>query len=83
MFFDGYKNKGRCPLGEGHLADDRHEYLLQHDIPETGKTQKNWGFCNKCHAMFFNGYAKKGHCAAGGEHVAQGYNFVLPYYRKL
>lgn len=77
MFFNGYREKGRCPVGAGHVADHTFRYVLTHDVAGTAKTQTQWRFCNKCHAMFYDGYPNKGHCTAGGGHVAQGYRFVL------
>ncbi len=81
MFFNGYRAKGRCPVGGGHVADSTFRYVLPHDVPGTSKAQTEWRFCNRCYAMFYDGYADKGRCAAGGAHVAQGYRFVLPHSR--
>src|SRR5262245_39859528 len=81
MFFNGYKEKGRCPAGGGHEADNTFRYVLPHDVQGTPTAQTGWRFCNKCHAMFYDGYPAKGRCAAGGGHVAQGYKFVLPHSR--
>jgi len=80
LFYNGYANKGVCPLGGGHHANTAIQlnYFLPYDTPETPKAQANWRFCNKCHGMFWDGYdAIKGSCPAGGGHTAQGYNFVL------
>ena len=41
--------------------------------------QKNWRYCEKCHAMFYDGYPNKGRCPAGGGHSAEGFTFVLSY----
>ena len=79
MFYNGFPNKGRCPAGGAHVADNTFRYALLHDVPETPKAQAAWRFCNKCNAMFYDGFPDKGHCAAGGAHVAQGFNFVLPH----
>jgi len=81
MFFNGYAQKGKCPVGGTHVADQTWRYVIPHSIGETARAQAHWRFCNKCFAMFFNGYSNKGSCAAGGVHVAQGYNFVLPHPR--
>ena len=79
LFYNRFPNKGRCPAGGAHMAEDTFRYSLAHDVPETTKAQSAWRFCNKCDAMFYDGFPDKGHCAAGGAHVAQGFNFVLPH----
>ncbi|MCA1624071.1 MAG: hypothetical protein LC778_09785, partial [Acidobacteria bacterium] len=81
LFYNGYANKGVCPLGGGHHANTAIQlnYFLPYDTPETPKAQANWGFCNKCHGMFWDGYPNKGSCPTGGGHAAQGYNFTLTH----
>ena len=78
LFYDGYRDKGKCAAGGAHVAQG-FEFVLPHDTAETASAQHNWRFCPKCHAMFFDGYPNKGRCPAGGAHVAQGFNFVLPH----
>ena len=82
MFYNGYRQKGRCPGGGAHVAEDYFRYVLPHDVAGTPTAQTEWRYCNKCSAMFYDGYPKKGTCPAGGGHVAAGYNFVLPHPRK-
>jgi hypothetical protein len=80
LFYDGYRNKGRCPIKSAHSAGDvdmSNSYVLTYD--SRGPGQPDWRFCNKCEALFFDGYPQKGVCAAGGGHVAAGYNFTLRY----
>jgi hypothetical protein len=81
LFYNGYPDKGHCPAGGAHVAEDTFRYNLPHDVPGTSTAQTDWRFCNKCHAMFYDGFTDKGVCAAGGGHVAQGFNFVLPHGR--
>jgi hypothetical protein len=78
MFFDGYPNKGACPAGGGHGAAG-FVFVLAHDVPEKGLSQKEWRYCGKCHALFNNGTQNKGRCAAGGVHTPENFNFVLRY----
>ncbi|MBF1987863.1 hypothetical protein [Fischerella thermalis] len=78
LFYDGYGKKGRCPTGNGHVAQGLN-FFLAYDTPETPTAQAAWRFCNKCYMMFYDGYPNKGVCPAGGGHVAQGYNFVLSH----
>jgi hypothetical protein len=75
LFYDGYRNKGLCPGGHGHVPASGPQYFLTYDSPGPG--QRDWRFCNNCHALFFDGYANKGVCKAGGGHVAEGFNFTL------
>ena len=78
LFYNGYRNKGRCPFSrEGHSSDGGTDYALTYDAPGPG--QRDWRFCNKCQALFWNGYTNKGVCKGGGGHVAAGYNFTLRY----
>jgi hypothetical protein len=82
MFFDGRPDKGRCPVGGGHLASGSgFMFMLPHDVPEAANAQPEWRFCEKCHEMFFNGRPDKGTCPAGGGHSASrsGFVFVLPH----
>ncbi len=80
MFFNGYREKGRCPAGEGHQAEGYGFHLPYGDnLTELPNAQINWRYCDKCHAIFFDGYSNKGRCAAGGGHNAQGYRFRLPH----
>ena len=81
MFFNGYRQKGNCPAGGYHTADNTFRYVLPHTTGGTATAQRDWRFCNKCYAMFFDGYPGKGRCPAGGGHAAQGYSFVLPHPR--
>ena len=78
LFVNGFPNKGRCPAGGGHEAQG-YNFLLRHDVPESGKAQGAWRFCHKCNTMYFDGYPRKGACPAGEGHVAAGYIFVLPH----
>jgi ribosomal protein S27AE len=78
MFFDGYPEKGTCPVGGGHDAIG-YNFVLPHDVPGTTTAQDAWRYCGKCHGMFFDGYPEKGTCPVGGGHDAIGYNFVLPH----
>jgi hypothetical protein len=78
MFYNGYQEKGKCPLGSQHEAAG-YNFTLPHDVAGTAKTQASWRYCSKCYIMFYDGYAKKGACAGSGEHSAAGYNFVLPH----
>ena len=82
MFFDGYPQKGACAAGGGHRAQG-FVFVLPHDVPPRGVVQKDWRYCEKCHAMFFDGYPNKGRCPAMGGHTAEGYNFVLRYLGNL
>ncbi|HVS83299.1 MAG TPA: hypothetical protein VHE60_16345 [Pyrinomonadaceae bacterium] len=77
MFYNGYRDKGRCPKGGAHMkrAEDVSNFKLTYD--SAGPGQRDWRFCNKCHALFFDGYPNKGVCPAGGGHFAQGFNFTL------
>jgi len=81
LFYDGYRNKGRCPINKATAhspsGGNSNSYVLTYD--SRGPGQPNWRFCNKCEALFFDGYPQKGVCAAGGGHVAAGYNFTLRY----
>lgn len=84
MFYNGYKTKGRCKAGSGHVAAGAFNamgknYLLPYDAAGTPTAQTEWRYCNKCFVIFYNGYPTKGRCAAGNAHVAQGYNFTLPH----
>jgi hypothetical protein len=81
MFYNGYQTKGRCPVGQGHVADTTFKYVLSHDVPGSPTAQPGWRFCSKCFAMFYDADPNKGRCPAGDGHVAQGYNFVLPHIR--
>lgn len=87
MFFNGYRQKGRCPVrrgyqASGHVADPTFQYALPHDVSESSRTQAGWRFCNKCFSLFFDGHPSKGCCQAGSGHVAQGYSFALPYAKR-
>ena len=55
MFFNGYKQKGRCAAGGSHVADKIRDFTLTHSVPGTAFMQPDWRFCNKCHVMFFDG----------------------------
>jgi hypothetical protein len=82
LFYNGYRNKGRCPASTDHVYDkdsavNAEDYALIYN--SAGPGQHDWRFCNKCQALFFDGYPQKGVCAAGGGHVAAGYNFTLRY----
>lgn len=81
LFFDGYRDKGRCPAGGGHAVFGRFDYVLVYD-DSTGPGQGDWRFCRKCKSLFFNGYAAKGGCAAGAAHEAAGFNFFLFHDRR-
>lgn len=87
LFFDGYKDKGRCPAAgtpsnQPHKAEQRSSgdikpYYLAYD-DSTGPGQGDWRYCTKCKTLFFNGYPEKGSCAGDGKgHNAAGYNFFL------
>jgi hypothetical protein len=86
IFFNGYKNKGRCPAygapsNGAHAPEKRagnvKPYYLAYD-DSTGPGQGDWRFCRKCSVLFFNGYPQKGVCAGDGKgHDAAGYNFFL------
>jgi uncharacterized paraquat-inducible protein A len=80
MFYNGFRNKGRCPKGGTHFknADDL-DFKLIYNSPESPHRQTNWRYCSKCQALFFDGLKKKGVCAAGGVHSAQGFIFTLPH----
>jgi hypothetical protein len=75
LFYNGFRNKGRCPAGGRHAANLGGQFILTYDSPGPG--QRDWRFCNKCFALFFDGFPNKGVCAAGGGHFAQGFNFTL------
>jgi hypothetical protein len=79
LFYDGFDNKGVCPKGGGHNADNKFNYYLRFDAPARMGDQSAWRYCVKCHAMFYDGYPNKGNCAAGGGHHAYGYIFNLPH----
>jgi hypothetical protein len=81
LFFNGYRDKGRCPAGGRHAVFGRFDYVLVYD-DSTGPGQGDWRFCRKCKAIFFNGYPSKGVCPAGDGHEAAGYNFFLFHDRK-
>ena len=78
LFFDGYRNKGRCPAGSAHLRKNNLNFKLMY-ATALPQAQNNWRFCNKCEALFFDGYPNKGVCPASGGHFAQGYNFTLSF----
>ncbi|TWI69491.1 hypothetical protein IP91_00560 [Pseudoduganella lurida] len=78
MFFSGFPAKGVCKAGGAHEAMG-FNFVLPHDVPETGTAQSKWRFCQKCNGMFFDGFPGKGICAAGGPHVPAGYVFTLPH----
>lgn len=82
LFFNGFREKGRCPAGGVHAADHDFKYVLPHSVHEAARTQRNWRYCARCQAMFYDGFPTKGHCAAKGVHAAAGYNFVLPHSRR-
>lgn len=75
LFYNGFKDKGRCPAGRRHEANLGGQFVLTYDSPGPGQVE--WRFCSKCFALFFNGFPNKGICAAGGAHFAQGFNFTL------
>ncbi|MEW2526461.1 hypothetical protein [Streptomyces sp. NPDC047071] len=80
QFFYGYPTNGRCPTGGGHRkATGDYDFVLPHDIPENGKSQRNWRFCDKCYGLFFYGYPTDGVCPAGDAHRKAGFDFVLPF----
>lgn len=78
MFYNGYPDKGRCPVGGQHVGQgfDFHPY---HNPTTVARFhQSTWRFCNKCFTLFFDGYPAKGRCPRdGGAHVAQGFMFQL------
>lgn len=80
MFYDGYPNKGNCPVrgNRGHVAQGW-MFLLPYNFPSDGNHQRQWRYCEQCHGMFYDGFSFKGICPAGGVHVAQGWEFTLPH----
>jgi hypothetical protein len=80
MFFNGYANKGNCPVrgSQGHLAQGW-MFLLPYNFPSDGNHQPQWRYCGKCKGMFWDGNANKGICPAGGVHAAEGWEFTLPH----
>jgi hypothetical protein len=78
LFFDGYPDKGRCPVGGGHSAIG-FNFALPYNVPATPTSQTDWRYCAKCHELFFDGYPDKGRCRVDGGHVAIGHNFALPH----
>jgi hypothetical protein len=82
LFWNGYRDKGRCPANGGHAVYGRFDYVLTYD-DSTGPGQGDWRFCARCKAIFFNGYPAKGVCAGNSVgHEAAGYNFFLFHDRK-
>ena len=79
LFYDGFPNKGVCPMGGGHKAHLGFNFYLRYDAPARMGDQSAWRYCDKCHAMFYDGYPNKGNCPAGGGHHAYGYKFTLPH----
>lgn len=81
LFFDGDRNKGRCPAptGGAHEAiKTAFNFSLALCCEETPKKQKKWRRCLKCQALFFNGFdTKKFPCSAGGNHLT---NFDKQYF---
>ncbi len=65
------------PIG-GHEAAG-FNFVLPHDASGSEWAQRDWRYCQKCHAMFFDGYPDKGLCPSGGGHSAAGFNFVLTH----
>jgi hypothetical protein len=83
LFFDGYKDKGRCPgrSNQAHIPEKRagsiKPYYLAYD-DSTGPGQGDWRYCAKCKVLFYNGYPQKGVCPGDGKgHEAAGWNFFL------
>jgi hypothetical protein len=82
LFYDGYKDNGRCVAGGAHVAVQPFDYVLTYD-DSTGPGQGDWRYCRYCKALFFNGYPAKGTCPGRAEgHQAAGYNFFLPHDRQ-
>ena len=78
MFFNGFINKGVCPVDQkGHEASG-FNFTLPHDIGSGTYWENHWRFCEKCNAMFYDAVTT-GHCpATRNGHVASGFDFCLP-----
>jgi hypothetical protein len=77
LYFNGYRDRGRCPAGGAHSGAPLTNFILAYDDSPGGAGQRDWRYCTKCKALFFDGYAQKGVCAGGGGHAAAGYNFRM------
>lgn len=94
MFFDGYPQKGVCPVGGEHEAHPQSfNFVLPHN--ETGdRGPQDCRFCVKCHGLFLDGWPvdatgaplpgvapDRGVCPAGGRHEIdpESYRFLLPH----
>jgi hypothetical protein len=96
LFWGGGRGEGTagtCPAGGAHVAGngpvkptDDFTFVLSHDVPDEGSSQRDWRFCGKCHGLFWAGHPTGGSCPVDGAgHVAgdgpgaPGFDFALRY----